>query len=34
MTVRVAAANSGYQWLNKEPLAFMLGFAGYVLDRK
>lgn len=29
--VRVSAAG-GYQWLNKEPLALVIGFAGYVLD--
>ncbi|KAI3425288.1 hypothetical protein D9Q98_009055 [Chlorella vulgaris] len=27
--VRVQAANTGYQWLNKEPLALMAGFLGW-----
>ena len=26
--VRIAAASSGYQWLNKEPLALIVGFVG------
>jgi hypothetical protein len=28
--MRVAAAQGNYEWLNKEPLALMIGFAGYV----
>jgi len=30
-SVRVAASANGYQWLNKEPLALMAGFAGWFL---
>lgn len=30
--VRVSASSNGYTWLNKEPLALMVGFAGYVFS--
>ena len=30
--VRVAAASGGgYNWLNKDPLALLIGFGGYVM---
>jgi photosystem I subunit PsaO len=28
-TVRVSAAQGSYQWLNKEPLALVIGFVGW-----